>query len=149
MSTAGISSASPPGSRNGAGGQHTRIKYACVFYVRAEAPLIMSRHAYRVVGARYGPPECLHVFPYLQLQVRCDLGPVDNPHDPPCVRCRRESKECYFSATRRKRKTDGADEDALEDVDDYQIAPTKTSAPRRCRCRSVRVLETAATSHSR
>ncbi|KAK4994243.1 zinc finger transcriptional activator, partial [Elasticomyces elasticus] len=36
--------------------------------------------------------------------VRCDLGSVDNPHDPPCVRCRRESKECFFSATRRKRK---------------------------------------------
>lgn len=39
--------------------------------------------------------------------MRCDLGPVDNPHDPPCVRCRRESKECYFSKTRRKKKTDG------------------------------------------
>jgi hypothetical protein len=52
--------------------------------------------------------------------VRCDLGPVDNPHDPPCVRCRRESKECFFSATRRKRKTDG-DDDALEEEDDYQI----------------------------
>ena len=39
--------------------------------------------------------------------MRCDLGPVDNPHDPPCVRCRRESKECYFSKTRRKKKADG------------------------------------------
>ncbi|PSR94215.1 hypothetical protein BD289DRAFT_338620, partial [Coniella lustricola] len=44
--------------------------------------------------------------PCRRRKVRCDLGSVDNPHDPPCVRCRRESKECYFSATRRKRKTD-------------------------------------------
>lgn len=29
---------------------------------------------------------------------------VDNPRPPPCVRCRRESKRCEFSATRRKRK---------------------------------------------
>jgi len=53
--------------------------------------------------------------------VRCDLGPVDNPHDPPCVRCRRESKECFFSATRRKRKADGAEDEVEEVVDDYQI----------------------------
>jgi hypothetical protein len=38
--------------------------------------------------------------------VKCDLGSVDNPGDPPCVRCRRESKDCYFSPTRRKRKNE-------------------------------------------
>ncbi|KAF2635280.1 hypothetical protein P280DRAFT_381782, partial [Massarina eburnea CBS 473.64] len=44
----------------------------------------------------------------------------DNPHDPPCVRCRRESKECFFSPTRRKRKgQDGQDE--YEEVDDYEL----------------------------
>lgn len=55
--------------------------------------------------------------PCRRRKVRCDLGSVDNPHDPPCVRCRRESKECYFSATRRKRKTgdDGADDAVDED----------------------------------
>jgi len=55
--------------------------------------------------------------------VRCDLGSVDNPHDPPCVRCRRESKECYFSATRRKRKTDDGTIDSVEepDHDDYIV----------------------------
>ncbi|KAM3423504.1 hypothetical protein BST61_g932 [Cercospora zeina] len=42
--------------------------------------------------------------PCRQRKVRCDLGSVDNPHDPPCTRCRREAKECYFSATRRKKK---------------------------------------------
>ncbi|ETS75503.1 hypothetical protein PFICI_12447 [Pestalotiopsis fici W106-1] len=50
--------------------------------------------------------------PCRRRKVRCDLGSVDNPHEPPCVRCRRESKECYFSATRRKRKND---EDGEED----------------------------------
>ncbi|KAF9700509.1 hypothetical protein EKO04_002004 [Ascochyta lentis] len=57
--------------------------------------------------------------PCRRRKVRCDLGPVDNPHDPPCVRCRRESKECFFSATRRKRKQDGDDE--LDEQDDYEV----------------------------
>ena len=46
--------------------------------------------------------------PCRKRKVRCDLGAVDSPHDPPCMRCRRESKECYFSQTRRKKKTGGA-----------------------------------------
>lgn len=57
--------------------------------------------------------------PCRRRKVRCDLGSVDNPHDPPCVRCRRESKECFFSATRRKRKTD--DDDEGSDVDEYIV----------------------------
>jgi hypothetical protein len=57
--------------------------------------------------------------PCRRRKVRCDLGPVDHPHDPPCVRCRRESKECYFSATRRKRRAD--DEDEFDEVDDYEV----------------------------
>ena len=56
--------------------------------------------------------------PCRRRKVRCDLGPVDNPHDPPCVRCRRESKECFFSATRRKRKTDSGE---LDEDDDYEL----------------------------
>ena len=56
--------------------------------------------------------------PCRRRKVRCDLGSVDNPHDPPCVRCRRESKECYFSATRRKRKNEEGDE-SVEPEDDY------------------------------
>lgn len=35
------------------------------------------------------------------------------------MRCRRESKECFFSATRRKRKADG--EEDFEEVDDYEV----------------------------
>ncbi|KAK1467351.1 hypothetical protein CMEL01_11344 [Colletotrichum melonis] len=59
--------------------------------------------------------------PCRRRKVRCDLGSVDNPHDPPCVRCRRESKECYFSATRRKRKAEEGEDPEPEDVDDYTI----------------------------
>ena len=54
--------------------------------------------------------------PCRRRKVRCDLGPVDNPNEPPCVRCRRESKECYFSATRRKRKAE--DGECLAEGDD-------------------------------
>ena len=58
--------------------------------------------------------------PCRRRKVRCDLGPVDEPHDPPCVRCRRESKECYFSATRRKRKAEdgGCSAEGGDDLDD-------------------------------
>ncbi|KAJ1337517.1 RNA polymerase II-specific transcription factor-like protein [Microdochium nivale] len=68
-----------------------------------------------------GDPQHKRVYqaciPCRRRKVRCDLGSVDNPHDPPCVRCRRESKECFFSATRRKRKGD----EALEEYDDEYI----------------------------
>jgi len=60
--------------------------------------------------------------PCRKRKVRCDLGSVDNPHDPPCMRCRRESKECYFSATRRKRKSTGPNgSGAISDDDDIDV----------------------------
>lgn len=55
--------------------------------------------------------------PCRRRKVKCDLGSVDNPGDPPCVRCRRESKECFFSATRRKRRTDDGAEGSLDGYD--------------------------------
>ncbi|KAL1302948.1 hypothetical protein AAFC00_003267 [Neodothiora populina] len=60
--------------------------------------------------------------PCRRRKVRCDLGPVDHPHEPPCVRCRREAKECYFSATRRKKRAadSGAGLEEVE-VDDYEV----------------------------
>ncbi|KAI0382637.1 hypothetical protein F5Y04DRAFT_270213 [Hypomontagnella monticulosa] len=68
------------------------------------------------------PPQHKRVYqaciPCRRRKVRCDLGSVDDPHDPPCVRCRRESKECFFSATRRKRKNE---EDVDEPEDDYTL----------------------------
>ncbi|KAG9237708.1 hypothetical protein BJ875DRAFT_481011 [Amylocarpus encephaloides] len=60
--------------------------------------------------------------PCRRRKVKCDLGSVDTPGDPPCVRCRRESKECYFSATRRKRKSEGVESlDGFEQGDDYVV----------------------------
>lgn len=62
--------------------------------------------------------------PCRRRKVKCDLGSVDNPGDPPCVRCRRESKECFFSATRRKRKNEDGKEDSLDGYefgDDYIV----------------------------
>ncbi|KAI5816229.1 hypothetical protein BZA77DRAFT_65740 [Pyronema omphalodes] len=41
--------------------------------------------------------------PCRERKVKCDLGSVEAPHDPPCARCLREGKKCVFSATRRKR----------------------------------------------
>lgn len=49
--------------------------------------------------------------------MRCNLGPVDDPHEPPCQRCRRESKECYFSPTRRKRRASSGD-DEIRDTEE-------------------------------
>ncbi|KAK3302324.1 uncharacterized protein B0T15DRAFT_514369 [Chaetomium strumarium] len=70
------------------------------------------------------PPQHKRVYqaciPCRRRKVRCDLGSVDDPHDPPCVRCRRESKDCYFSATRRKRKVDDGSLDG-HDNDEYII----------------------------
>jgi hypothetical protein len=47
-------------------------------------------------------------------KVKCDLESVDNPNKLPYVRCRRESKECYFSATWRKRKHKDGRADSLD-----------------------------------
>lgn len=54
--------------------------------------------------------QCVACIPCRSRKVKCDLGSVDSPHDPPCLRCKREQKECYFSSTRRKRKPDECDE---------------------------------------
>ncbi|EMC97806.1 hypothetical protein BAUCODRAFT_31811 [Baudoinia panamericana UAMH 10762] len=67
--------------------------------------------------------------PCRKRKVRCDLGSVDNPNKPPCMRCRRESKDCYFSSTRRKKK--GANgEDAGFASDDDSLVEVKTSRKR-------------------
>ncbi|GME88117.1 unnamed protein product [[Candida] boidinii] len=34
-------------------------------------------------------------------KVKCDLGPLDNPHPPPCRLCRRQRKECVFVESKR------------------------------------------------
>ena len=52
--------------------------------------------------------------PCRRRKVKCDLGPVDDPQDPPCARCKRESKTCFFSLTRRKRKPGDLDDEEEE-----------------------------------
>ncbi|KAI0448797.1 hypothetical protein F5B21DRAFT_509807 [Xylaria acuta] len=95
----GAGNAGHDGNKNGGGGGHARS--------HSSGPA-QPQHK-RVYQA------CI---PCRRRKVRCDLGSVDNPHDPPCMRCRRESKECFFSATRRKRKNE---DDAEEYQDEYII----------------------------
>ncbi|KAF5005302.1 hypothetical protein FDECE_8238 [Fusarium decemcellulare] len=101
--TSGASEPSPAGSTTTAGQQQSSAQQT-----PGAANQSQSAQHKRVYQA------CI---PCRRRKVRCDLGSVDNPHDPPCVRCRRESKECFFSATRRKRKT----EDDGSDADEYII----------------------------
>lgn len=48
-------------------------------------------------------------------KVKCDLGPVDAPHPPPCARCQRERAECIF-ATQRKKDRRGSEERDEDDA---------------------------------
>ncbi|KAK9459759.1 uncharacterized protein V1516DRAFT_446603 [Lipomyces oligophaga] len=41
---------------------------------------------------------CLHC---RERKVKCDLGSLDNPSDPPCARCKREGRKCEFVPSRR------------------------------------------------
>lgn len=34
-------------------------------------------------------------------KIKCDLGDLANPSEPPCARCRREGRQCEFSVSRR------------------------------------------------
>ena len=52
---------------------------------------------------------------------------MDNPHDPPCVRCRREKKDCFFSETRRKRKADDDGGRAADDLDEEYVVRNRRS----------------------
>ncbi|ETN45126.1 uncharacterized protein HMPREF1541_10003 [Cyphellophora europaea CBS 101466] len=61
-------------------------------------------------------------------KVKCDLGPVDAPHPPPCKRCRRENKTCEFADTRKKRKNSPDDSaDGYPDKRARTISDTRDS----------------------
>ena len=69
-------------------------------------------------------------------KVRCDLGPVEAPHDPPCARCKRERKECVFADSRRggshvhkKVKRDGSVPFHASNALPMPIAGRGTSSP--------------------
>lgn len=51
--------------------------------------------------------------------MKCDLGPVDNPHPPPCARCLRERAQCVFANTRKK------DKRGSEEGDDEPVSHKK------------------------
>ncbi|KAJ5362088.1 hypothetical protein N7541_002932 [Penicillium brevicompactum] len=43
--------------------------------------------------------------PCREKKVRCELGSADHPSQPPCARCCRERKECFFAASRIRKNT--------------------------------------------
>ncbi|KAJ4505141.1 zinc finger transcriptional activator [Exophiala dermatitidis] len=56
-------------------------------------------------------------------KVKCDLGSVDAPADPPCKRCLRERLKCEFAPTRKKqKKLDGT----ARDVSDREVSKDAT-----------------------
>jgi hypothetical protein len=88
---------------------------------RVTAPSLLGRNiaegirlATRVASARSNATwEVRTSFLFLYSAPGADIiVGVDNPRPPPCIRCRRESKRCEFSATRRKRKASDAEPDA-------------------------------------
>ncbi|RKF82563.1 putative zinc finger transcriptional activator of the zn2cys6 [Golovinomyces cichoracearum] len=96
--------------------------YSVPFYSdRSDEPIGTAELPAAQISKELDRPQHKRVYqaciPCRRRKVKCDLGSVDNPNDPPCVRCRRESKECFFSATRRKRKLTG---DGKEDIADHE-----------------------------
>lgn len=57
-------------------------------------------------------------------KVKCDMGPVGNPHGPPCLRCRRERKKCEFPPSKHR-------VDIGQEVSDMCGIPT-ASAVKKC-----------------
>ncbi|CCH60675.1 hypothetical protein TBLA_0D01670 [Henningerozyma blattae CBS 6284] len=53
-------------------------------------------------------------------KVKCDLGPLENPHSPPCVRCKREARDCIFDEPLKKL---GTVENENDSIDDNQRVP--------------------------
>ncbi|WWC91863.1 uncharacterized protein L201_006810 [Kwoniella dendrophila CBS 6074] len=61
---------------------------------------------------------CLHC---RSRKAKCDLGDIDAPSEPPCSRCKRESRECVFAPSRRggnnrKRGRKGSVEESDEEL---------------------------------
>ncbi|KAI2000173.1 hypothetical protein LOZ50_006141, partial [Ophidiomyces ophidiicola] len=110
--SAGLAARTFPLAPGGGARGGFRFEYA-VFLLNKDVEQLLDR------AASSPPPQHRRGYqacdPCRKRKVKCDLGSVDNPRPPPCVRCRRESKRCEFSATRRKRKADDADADAEPD----------------------------------
>ena len=120
-------------------GTHRRTYQACVSI--SHHPLLLLRWVSNFLAGHISASvrnSCLTPLlilvsiqiPCRKRKVRCDLGPVDDPHDPPCQRCRRESKECYFSATRRKRRASSGEEE-IRDGEDLTDEPAPYNVRRK------------------
>lgn len=103
---------------------HKRTYQACVSNLTTPLCCCPSNRCLIYRNATSADFICILQIPCRRRKVRCDLGPVDNPHDPPCVRCRREKKDCFFTETRRKRK---ADEDGARDLSAEFISRNRRS----------------------
>jgi hypothetical protein len=81
------------------------------------------------------PAQPKHVFvrsyqacvPCRKRKVRCDLGDPGNPSDPPCQRCRREHKDCFFQDLRTKKTTSTSPTPSK--ADSTNITPTSSAQP--------------------
>jgi hypothetical protein len=65
-------------------------------------------------------------------KVKCSMGDPGNPSDPPCQRCRREHKECYFQDLRTKKGRGPEYSDEIHPakrsrIDASSISPGNTS----------------------
>ncbi|CCE65391.1 hypothetical protein TPHA_0L00350 [Tetrapisispora phaffii CBS 4417] len=55
-------------------------------------------------------------------KIKCNLGPLDNPHKPPCERCKREQRECIFvEPSRKSRSLSPKDINYGDDGDDNKL----------------------------
>ncbi|KKY21122.1 putative uv radiation resistance protein [Phaeomoniella chlamydospora] len=95
--------------------------YAATTRTSASPPPVAHRRGYQACDA------CR------KRKVKCDLGSVDNPEDPPCARCKRERRPCNFSETRRKRRLDQDNSEGPETskrrltADDSDMTPSRAS----------------------
>lgn len=61
-------------------------------------------------------------------KVKCDLGPVDAPHAPPCKRCMRERAACHFADQRKKNPDQKASEERDEDAGSHKRRRTNSGS---------------------
>ena len=67
--------------------------------------------------------------PCRKRKVRCDLGDPGNPSDPPCQRCRREHKDCFFQDLRTKKTTSASSTPIKADSTNSPTTPGASAQP--------------------
>ncbi|ORX40516.1 hypothetical protein BD324DRAFT_574415 [Kockovaella imperatae] len=65
---------------------------------------------------RRGYRACLHC---RSRKAKCDLGDIDAPSEPPCSRCRRESRECIFVPSLRGGNSRRSTSASITDMDEF------------------------------